>query len=72
MIIKVLVSAAIAIGSVGEAAPASADPSPFGTLSCSCQDTAPAGSPALGEETDRGLRKGLSAWLPGHQAEPAR
>lgn len=70
VIIQVLVSTAIAIGSVGEAALAIADPSPFGTLSCSCQDIAPTGSPALGEETDRGIREGLSAWLPGHRVEP--
>lgn len=71
---KILVSAAIALGaSVGGAALASADPNPigtepnpFGALSCSCQDTAAAaGSPALREEIDRGIRAGLSALLPG-------
>jgi hypothetical protein len=66
-ITKILVSAAIALGaSVGGAALASADPNPFGALSCSCQDTAAAaGSPALREEIDRGIRAGLSAPLPG-------
>ena len=69
MITKLLVSAAIALGSsVGAAAPASAnpnpiagtDPNPFGALSCSCQETAPAGSPALREEDiERGIRAGL-------------
>jgi hypothetical protein len=72
VITKVLVSAAIAVVSyVGGAAPASANPNtidtnpnPFGTLSCSCRETAPAGSPALREETDRGIRAGLSGVLP--------
>ena len=75
VITKILVSAAIALGSsVGAAAAASADPNaiggtdpnPFGGLSCSCQETAPPGSPAQGEEEiERGMRAGLSAWLPG-------
>jgi hypothetical protein len=71
MITKILISAAIALGSlVGGAAPASADPNPLGTdpnpfsaLSCSCQETAPAGS--VGEEIERGIRNGLSAPLTG-------
>jgi hypothetical protein len=69
VITKILVSAAIALGScVGGAAPASADPNPagaapnpFGALSCSCRETAPPGSPALREEMERGIRAGLSA-----------
>jgi hypothetical protein len=77
VITKILVSAAIALGScVGAAPPASADPNPIGTdpadpnpfggLSCnSCQETAPPGSPALREEIERGLREGHSARLPG-------
>ena len=74
VITKILVSAAIAVGSwVGAAAPASADPNaigtdpnPFGGLSCSsCQETAPPGSPALREQIERGIREGHSAWLPG-------
>ena len=68
MITKLLVSAAIALGScVGLAAPASADtnpigtdPNPFGALSCSCRETAPPSSPALGKEIERGIRGGLS------------
>jgi hypothetical protein len=65
VITKILVSAAIAVGSgVGAAAPASADPdaigtdpNPFGGLRCSsCQETAPPGSPALREQIERGLR----------------
>ncbi len=69
VITKILVSVAIAVVSwVGGAAPASADPNtastdpnPFGALSCSCQKTAPAGSTALKEEIDQGIRNGLSA-----------
>ena len=72
-ITKILVSAAIALGAfVAGAAPASADPhaygadpNPFSGFSSSRHETAPAGSPALGEEINRGLREGHSAWLPG-------
>ena len=72
-ITKVLVSAAIAVGFlVGGAAQASADPNAFGTdpnpfsgFSSSRQATAPADSPALNKEINRGLREGHSAWLPG-------
>jgi hypothetical protein len=76
LITKMLVSAAIVLGScVGGAAPASADPdpigtdpNPFGALSCSCQETTSAGSPALRDEIDRGIRAGLYAQLPGRPA----
>jgi hypothetical protein len=70
VITKLLISAAIALGSsVGTAAAASADPNRFGGLSCGCQETAPAGSPAQREEEiERGIRAGLSAWLPGPPA----
>jgi hypothetical protein len=64
-ITKILFSAAIALGSsVGAAAPASADPNAIGGgLSCSCQETAPPGSPAQREEEiERGIRAGLAAW----------
>jgi hypothetical protein len=67
MITKLLVSAAIVLGSVWGAASASADPSPsdtqpnpFGSLTCSCQTT-PAGGPALSAELDRGLWDSLSS-----------
>jgi hypothetical protein len=68
MITKMLVSTAIVLGSlVAGAAPASADPNqsdtnpnPFGSLTCSCQETTPAGGPALTAELDRGIRNGLS------------
>ena len=71
MITKILVSAAIALGScVGLAAPAGAEPNPanpnpYDGLRCSCHETAPAGSPALREEIDRGLREGHAAQLSG-------
>jgi hypothetical protein len=69
MITKLMVGAAIALGScVVLAAPASADtnpigtdPNPFGALSCSCRETATTGSAALREEMERGMRAGLSA-----------
>jgi hypothetical protein len=70
---KILVSAVIALGfGVVGAAPASAspdtagtDPNPFGTLGCSCQESAPVGSPQVREHIDRGIREGLTASLPG-------
>ena len=74
VITKIVVSAAIALGSIVGAVPASADPkaiggtdpNPFGGLSCSCQEKAPPGSPAQSEEEiQTGIRAGLSAWLPG-------
>jgi hypothetical protein len=75
VITKILVGAAIALGScVGAAAPASADPNPtvtdpnpFGTLSCSCRETASPGSPALRDEIDRGIRAGLSTRTTGNR-----
>ncbi|OBH91711.1 hypothetical protein A5678_10565 [Mycobacterium sp. E2733] len=54
-----LVSVAIVVGSgLVAAAPAGADPSPFSTLSCSCPETAPAGSPARSDEITQGIRAG--------------
>jgi hypothetical protein len=83
LITKILVSAAIAVGSgVALAAPASADPNsigadpnPFGALGCSCRETAPADSPAVTEEINRGFREGLSVSVPGlpapaHPSQP--
>jgi hypothetical protein len=75
-IAKVLVGTAIGFGAlIGASAPASADatpastgPSPFSTLSCSCQKTAPAGSPLLKDEIDRGIAAGRSDRLPGMPA----
>ncbi|MDT7719959.1 MAG: hypothetical protein QOE94_970 [Mycobacterium sp.] len=73
VITKILIGAAVALGAyVGGAAPVSADPNPigsapnpFGGLSCSCQETAPPGSPVLREEIEQGIREGRTAWLPG-------
>jgi hypothetical protein len=67
MITKTLIGAAIVLGSVLGAAPAGADPTqsdthpnPFGSLTASVQQTAPAGSPAPRDEIERGLQGGLS------------
>jgi hypothetical protein len=73
IITKALVSAAIGLGVfIGGATPASADstsfgtdPNPFGGFSCNCSETAPAGSPALRDEINRGLREGFTASIPG-------
>jgi hypothetical protein len=73
VITKSLVSTAIALGFlVGGAAPASADtnstganPNPFSTLSCSCRETTPAGSPGRKEEIERGIGEGRAAGSPG-------
>lgn len=56
---RILAYLAVIVGSglVG-AAPAGADPSPFNTLSCSCPETAPAGSTARKDEIARGIRLG--------------
>ncbi len=67
MITKLLVSAAIVIGAIVGAAPASADdPSqsgtdsnPFAALTASAQRTAPAG-PAMTQELDQGIWAGLA------------
>ncbi len=68
-IAKTLITAALTFGlCFADAAPAGADDpdaNPFSKLSCSCHETAPAGSPALMEEIHRGLQEGLAAWLPG-------
>ena len=69
MITKILVSAAIALGScVGGAAlvraetnPGGTDPNPFGALGCSCPEAASPGGPALTEEMERGIWGGLTA-----------
>jgi hypothetical protein len=78
-ITKILVGAAIAFGAgLAGAAPAAADPnsistdpSPYGTFGCNCQETAPAHSPQLSEEINRGIREGLTVSIPGLPA-PAR
>lgn len=69
MIAKMLVGGVIALGiAAGATATAHADPSPFNTLSCSCQETAPAGSTTLMDKVDRGIQQGLSD-LPAIQVE---
>jgi hypothetical protein len=75
MITKIMVSAAIVLGSlVVGAAPAGADansagtnPNPYGGLRCSCREAAPADSHA---EIRRGLREGLAVPVPGLSAHP--
>ena len=61
---KVLVSAAIAVGScVGAAVPASAeDENVFGSLTCSCSQTVPPAGSLL-SEINRGLQSAHSAGL---------
>ncbi|OBI20087.1 hypothetical protein A5712_18520 [Mycobacterium sp. E2327] len=60
---KVLIGVAVCVGAgVVGSATASADPSAFSSLSCSCQRTAPAGSPARQDAIARGIRQGLSDW----------
>jgi hypothetical protein len=62
VITKVLFGAAIALGvAAGIATPASADPSPFGTLGCSCSApaTAPDAGPPAADQVDQGLKNGL-------------
>jgi hypothetical protein len=66
VITKILVSAAIALGAtVGVAAPASADPSPFSNLGCSCQAPGQQGTgPAVTEQMNQGIQAALTD-LPG-------
>lgn len=60
---KVVIGVAIALGAgVVGLTPAVADPGAFNTLSCSCQQAAPAGSPARKDAIARGIRQGLSDW----------
>ncbi len=61
MIPKLLVGVAIALGAAGwAAASANADPSPFNTLSCSCQEPAPIGSSIRADKINQGIQQGLS------------
>jgi hypothetical protein len=60
IILKLLISAAIALVRLVGGAAASADPDPgrtdpnaFGGIACSCQETYPASSPERREEIDR-------------------
>src|ERR1700741_3164403 len=79
VITKILVGAAIAAGAGPRAGaraaaappppagpnPIGTEPSPYGTLGCNCRETAPAGSPQLSEEINRGFREGLTVSIPG-------
>jgi hypothetical protein len=70
---QILFGAAIAFSAAaGIAAPASADPSPFGTLGCSCQPpaTAPGGKAPAMNPTDLGIQNGLG-FLHGNSPRPA-
>ena len=77
MITKILVSAAIALGScVAGAAPASADTNPIGTdpntlgaLSCSCQTPPSVTSPDVTDQINRGIQDALTADLPAVQGQ---
>lgn len=74
MIRKVLFAAAIAFSAAaGIATPASADPSPFGTLGCSCQPpaTVPDGKAPAMDPLDLGIQNGLG-FLDGSQLRPAK
>ncbi len=79
MITKPLISGALAVAiCIGESAPVSADPRSvggdphkFNVLSCSCQETAPTGSPVWRGEVDQGIEQGLSRSWPG-LAAPAQ
>jgi len=62
LISKVILSSAIIFAScLGSAAPAAADPSVFGVLSCGCADVAPADSPVRTDKVNQGIRQGLSS-----------
>jgi hypothetical protein len=59
----VLFSAAVALSvAVGVAIPVSADPSPFGVLSCSCggRPTVAVGGPTVLDQINNGIRDGLA------------
>lgn len=63
MITKVLFSAAVALSAAAwVATPANADPSAFGTLSCSCGGgvSAAVGGPTVTDQMNEGIQSGLS------------
>jgi hypothetical protein len=60
VITKVLFSAAVALSAAAwVATPAGADPSAFGTLSCSCGGGV-SGGPTLTDQMNEGIQSGLS------------
>jgi hypothetical protein len=69
---KVLFGAAIAFSvAAGVATPASADPSSFGTLGCSCQPpvVAPPGKAPATDQMNQGIQNGLG-YLHGSASRP--
>jgi hypothetical protein len=73
VITKVLFGAAIALSAAaGLATPASADPSPFGTLGCSCRPPVqvPDGKAPVRDQVDQGIQNGLG-YLHGNSPRPA-
>jgi hypothetical protein len=70
---KILFGAAIVFSAaMGVAAPASADPSAFGTLGCSCKPpaTVPDGKAPATDPMDQGIKNGLG-YLHGTAPRPA-
>jgi hypothetical protein len=70
---KVLFGAAIVFSTAaGVATPAGADPSPFGTLGCSCRSpvAAPDGKAPATDQMDEGIQNGLG-YLHGTPPRPA-
>lgn len=66
LVVGAAVAAAVNIGVAGPgAAPAGADPSAFGALSCGCQPKGPVGSQVRRDEIARGIRQSLADWSPG-------
>ena len=73
MIKKILFGAAIAFtAAAGIATPASADPSAFGTLGCSCKPpvTVTDGKAPATDQMDQGIQNGLG-YLHGNPPRPA-
>jgi hypothetical protein len=73
VITRVLLGTAIAlVTALGVAAPASADPSSFGTLGCTCRPpvTYPDGKAPVTDQVDQGIQNGL-AWLHGIPSRPS-
>jgi hypothetical protein len=64
LITKIVFTAAIALGAVtAVAAPAGADPSLFGALSCGCTQPSdvPHGKPAVSDQLNWGIQSGLGS-----------
>jgi hypothetical protein len=64
LITKIVFTAAIALGAAtAVAAPAGADPSLFGALSCGCTQPSdvPHGKPAVSDQLNRGIQSGLGS-----------